>query len=324
MDGGLSTADVVAWLGRWVMLAGITISVGAVSCRLLLGMVGQPLEPLPDRARRAASLGMWASFAVLPAALVRLGTEVMDLADPGQTWSDWVHLAGTVLSHTHWGLVWVVHVAIAVVGSAAFARARTGSRRAWTAAGVCAVALAATPAFAGHAAAVEHHRAIVMTADVLHVLGAGAWIGTLCVLASVTLWSEPRSPGRRRAPEEWGADIAGLIRAFSPVALTSAAVMAVTGSVAAWTHLDRVASLWQSGYGRALLVKLALVALVLAAGAYNWQRGTPGLTAPGGGGVRAFTRSVSVEIALGMLVLVVTAVLVGMPMPMPMTMPMAH
>jgi putative copper export protein len=320
MDGGLSAADVVAWFGRWVMLTGITLSVGAVSCRLLLGMVGQPLEPLPDRARRAASFGMWASLAVVPAALVRLGTQVISLSDPGQTWSDWAHLAGTVLGRTHWGLVWMVHVAVAVMTSVAFSIARTGSRRAWIAAGISAVGLAATPAFSGHAAAVEHHLAIVMTADVLHVLGAGAWIGTLCVLASVTLRSEPRVPGHRRAPEEWGADIAGLVRAFSPVALTSAAIMAVTGSVAAWTHLDKVASLWQSPYGQALLVKLALVALVLAAGAYNWQRGTPGLTVPGGSGVRAFTRSVSVEITLGMLVLIATAVLVAMPTPMDMPM----
>lgn len=320
MDGGLAAADVVAWVGRWVMLTGITVAVGAVSCRLLLGLVGQPLEPLPDRARRAASMGMWASLAVVPAALVRLGTEVIELSDPGQTWSDWAHLVGTVLGHTHWGLVWMVHVAVAVSASTAFVRARTGSRLAWIAAGICVAALAATPAFAGHAAAVEHHRAVVMTADVLHVLGAGAWIGTLFVLASVTLRSEPRGAGRRRAPEEWGADIAGLVRAFSPVALTSAAIMAATGSVAAWTHLDTLASLWQSAYGRALLVKLSLVALVLAAGAYNWQRGTPGLTAPGGGGVRAFTRSVSVEIGLGMLVLVATAVLIAMPMPMDMPM----
>lgn len=318
MVAGLSAADVVAWFGRWLMLTGITVAVGAVSCRLLLGMVGQPLEPLPDRARRAASLGMWASLVVLPAAVVRLGTEVLELSDPGQTWSDWTHLTATVLGHTHWGLVWIVHVVVAVVASVAFARARTGSHGAWTVAGIGAIALAASPAFAGHAAAVEHHRAIVMTADVLHVLGAGVWIGTLFVLANVTLLSEPRSPGRRRAPEEWGADIAGLVRAFSPVALTSAAIMAVTGTIAAWTHLNTLASLWQSGYGRALLVKLGLVTLVLAAGAYNWQRGTPGLTAPGGGGVRAFSRSASVEIALGMLVLVATAVLIAMPMTMPM------
>jgi putative copper export protein len=282
-------------------------------------MAGQPYEPLPDRARRSAALGMWAAVALLPAAVIRLGTEVMELADPGLSFSDWVHLVVAMAAHTHWGAVWIVHVAIAVAAIIAFAIARSGSKRAWTAAGLSAVALAATPAFAGHAASVEQHRALVMTADVLHVLGAGTWMGTLAVLAAVTLRSDPGTP-KRRAPEEWGADIAGLVGAFSPVAMTSAATLAITGTIAAWNHLDTVSSLWRSGYGRTLLIKLALVGLVLLAGAYNWQRGTPRLTAPGQDGVRAFTRSVSVEIGFGMLVLAVTAILVAMPLPMPMPM----
>jgi putative copper export protein len=305
------------------MLAGITIALGAVSCRLLLGMAGQPYEPLPDRARRSATLGMWAALALLPAAVVRLGTEVMALADPGQSFSDWVHLVVAVAAHTHWGAVWIVHVAIAVLAIIAFAIARAGSKQAWALAGLMVVALAATPAFAGHAASVEQHRTLVVTADVLHVLGAGTWMGTLAVLAAVTLRSAARAP-RRMAPEEWGADIAGLVRAFSPVALTSAAVLAITGTIAAWNHLDTVSSLWRSGYGRTLLVKLTLVGLVLLAGAYNWQRGTPRLTTPGQEGVRAFTRSASIEIGLGMLVLAVTAILVAMPLPMPMPMPMGQ
>jgi copper transport protein len=297
------------------MLAGITIALGAISCRLLLGMAGQPYEPLPDRVRRSATLGMWAALALLPAAVVRLGTEVMDLADPGQSFSDWVHLVVAMAAHTHWGAVWIVHVAIAVAAIIAFAIARSGSTRAWAVAGLSAVGLAATLAFAGHAASVEQHRALVVTADVLHVLGAGTWMGTLAVLAAVTLRSDAR---KRTAPEEWGADIAGLVRAFSPVALTSAATLAITGTIAAWNHLDTVSSLWRSGYGRTLLIKVTLVGLVLLAGAYNWQRGTPRLTAPGQAGVRAFTRSASVEIGLGMLVLAITAVLVAMPLPMPM------
>ncbi len=319
MAGGLSAADVVAWAARWVMLAGITISLGAVSCRLLLGMAGQPYEPLPDRARRSATIGMWAALALLPAAVGRLGTEVMDLADPGQSWSDWVHLVVAMAMHTHWGTVWFVHVALAVAAAVAFAIARSGSHRAWTVAGLLAAGLAATPAFAGHAASIEQHRAIVVTADVLHVLCAGTWMGTLVVLAAVTLRTDARTP-KRRAPEAWGTDIAGLVRAFSPVALASAGILAITGTIAAWNHLDTLSSLWQSGYGRTLLIKLSLVGLVLLAGAYNWQRGTPRLTAPGQDGVRAFTRSASVEIGLGMLVLAVTAILVAMPLPMSMPM----
>jgi putative copper export protein len=309
---GPTTADVVAAIGRWVMLGGITLVLGAVSCRLLLAMVGAPLQPAPDRARRVATWGLGAAIVLLPAALVRLAGQLLSLGDPGQSLAEWSQLLVAVVAHTNWGRIWLAQVALAAAGTVAFARARQGSRVAWTLAGVAALGLAVTPALSGHAIGVDHHRAVVVTADALHVVAAGTWLGTLCVLAGVMLRASGQP--RRRAPQEWGAEIAGLVRAFSPVALASAGVIGLTGLVAAWVHLDTVASLWETGYGRTLMVKLGLVGLMLAAGAYNWQRSTPRLTAPGG--VYTFTRAVSIELTVGTLILLATAVLTAMPLPM--------
>ena len=311
----MSVADVLAAAGRWGMLVGITIVVGAVSCRLLLAVIGQPLKPGPDRGRRAAAWGLSAACLLVASAALRLAGQTMSLADPGQTPAEWRHLYVSVIAHTNWGHVWLAQIALAMVAASAFAGVRRGSLEgataAWSVAGVAALGLAITPALAGHAIGVDRYRAVVVVADSLHVVAASSWLGTLCVLAGVMLrgTTEPH----RRSAQDWAGDIAGLVRAFSPMAMCAAAVVATTGVLSAYVHLDAVSSLWRTAYGLTLLLKLALVALVLAAGAYNWRRGTPGMTTPGG--VGRFTRSVSVELTLGALVLLVTAVLIGLPLP---------
>jgi putative copper export protein len=84
--------------------------------------------------------------------------------------------------------------------------------------------------------------------------------------------------------------------------------------MAAWFHLGSVGALTTSAYGRTLLVKLALLALVVATGAYNWRRVRPNLV--DGCGARRLRRSAWVELAVGAAVLAVTAVLVATPLPM--------
>jgi putative copper resistance protein D len=311
VSDSVSVADVLAAAGRWGMLVGITIVVGAVSCRLLLAMIGQPLQPGPDRDRRAAAWGLSAACVLVLSAALRLVGQAISLADPGQTPAEWRHLYVSVIAHTNWGHVWLAQIALALIAAAAFADVRRGSRMAWVVAGGAAVGLAITPALAGHAIGVDRYRAAIVAADALHVIAASSWLGTLCVLAGAML---PGVAGpQRRSAQDWAADIAALVRAFSPAALGAAAVVAATGVLSAYVHLDAVSSLWRTTYGQALVLKLTLVVLVLAAGAYNWRRGTPGLTTPGG--VRRFTRSVSVELTLGALVLLATAVLIGLPLP---------
>jgi putative copper export protein len=101
------------------------------------------------------------------------------------------------------------------------------------------------------------------------------------------------------------------VNAYSPWALAFAATVVVTGAASAWLHLDAPAALWSTAYGRTLLVKLALLAPVLALGAYNWRRVRPALH--DAAGVARLRRSAAAELAIGALVLAVTAVLVATP-----------
>jgi putative copper export protein len=93
------------------------------------------------------------------------------------------------------------------------------------------------------------------------------------------------------------------LQMFSPVALASAAVIAATGTFAAWLHLPRTADLWTTPYGRLLSIKLLVFASIIAFGAHNWRRATPRMGASGD--ARAIRRTILAElIATGILILV--------------------
>src|SRR5690606_35381767 len=123
----------------------------------------------------------------------------------------------------------------------------------------------------------------------------------------------------RQLPKgERGAGVADLVNAFSPADLAFTAIVAVTGVFSAWLHLDAVSALWQSDYGRTLLIKLAVLSVVAATAAYNWLRVKPALGSNEGG--VDIRRSATVELAIGALVIAVTALLVATPTPVERTM----
>jgi putative copper export protein len=104
--------------------------------------------------------------------------------------------------------------------------------------------------------------------------------------------------------------IAALVNSFSSVAIGSVAIVVVTGVVASWVHLDRISALWQTLYGRVLLLKLGLVASTLLLGAYNFRRVQPQLVRQEG--AARLRKSASLELGFGLLILLVTAWLTGL------------
>jgi putative copper export protein len=144
----------------------------------------------------------------------------------------------------------------------------------------------------------------------IHVFAASMWIGTLIVLvaAGITAVLGDTMQSAERAPA-----IALLVNRFSTIALWSAGVLLLTGVITAWKHLGQISALWTSIYGRTLLVKLCLVAVVFTLGAYNNRRLKPSLDTVEAG--RRLARSATLEVAFAALVLIVTAVLVNLPAP---------
>lgn len=176
----------------------------------------------------------------------------------------------------------------------------------------CAVAggaaIAIGLALSGHQAASPLGMAGVAI-DALHVAGTAGWIGTLGTLvfaALVPLAGNTMSH----------AGVAVLLRRFSRVVLVSAAIGGSSGVVLAAVNVGSFSGLWGGGYGRVLLLKLGVLSLVAATGAYNWRRVVPALGSEGA--TRALRRSASAEAVIALLVIAVTSVLVATP---PVTMP---
>ena len=305
-DAGSPLYAAVRWLGFVAMLGVIgTIGFGAFvlpAAHHRLPVPALAADRAGDRLRR---LGMMAAAALLVASGLRLVAQ--SVAMNGAAAFDGGQLA-TVLGGTLWGTAWMIQTAAAFLALAGFALVgRHGAG--WAPAGVAAVAIAGSAALSGHAAAVAGRTGLAVAAHAVHVLAAGGWLGTLLALTIVGL---PVALGAERG--ERGRAAAAMVNAFSPLALTCAAILALTGALSGWLHLGSLGALATSAYGRTLLIKLALVALVAAAGAYNWRRLRPALGDEQG--AERLRRSARVELAIGALVLAVTAVLVATATPM--------
>lgn len=256
---------------------------------------------------RGAWLGAAAAAALLVLAVVRLFAQ--SVAMHGAARAREAPLLSTLVTGTIWGWGWLLQVggaSLALLGFMGLRRARSWG---WPVAGIGVLALAVTPALSGHAASAPRWIPLAVTADTLHVIGAGGWLGSLLMVLAVGI------PAVLTLGEEHRARaVADLVNAFSPTALIFAGLAAATGVFAAWLHLDGLTNLWTSGYGRVLLLKLAVLSVVAATGAYNWLRVRPALGGPEG--AARIRRSSTVEVMVGALVLLVTAVLVATPTPL--------
>ena len=262
---------------------------------------------LDRAARRAAWLGVGAAFLLLIAAVARLYAE--SYAVYGATGDAGMQQMRAMLGHTVWGWGWIAQAAAALIALLLLiSLTRTSTRGKWMAAALAIAALAFTPALSGHAAASPHLAALAILIDGVHVIGAGGWLGTLLVVVLVGI-----PVGLTLGTAQRGRAIADLVNAFSPLALTFAGLTAVTGIANAWLRLGTLPALWESTYGRTLIVKLAILSLVIAVGAYNWRRARPALGDEAG--ARRIRRSATVELTIGLAVILVTAVLVATPTP---------
>src|SRR5262249_34562139 len=203
---------------------------------------------------------------------------------------------------TRFGLTYEIGGIVAVVGATMSAIALV-DRRFGRGAFVCALALLPIPSVAGHALDPgQWPRPLEVAADVLHVGAAAVWIGGLLALAVALARAS-----RRLSPEQRPRFTAVLVPRLSSLALVSVLVIAATGLIRALSELSAVSQLWSTGYGRALLVKTALLLAVVALGWVNRSRLVPRL------GLGALRRNVVAELVL--LAGVVTAGALPAPLP---------
>ena len=190
-----------------------------------------------------------------------------------------------VVFDSRWGGRWQWQFA-ASVAALALAALRALPRGAWIGPAMAALAAATATPLLGHGASTSWQH-LTHTA---HLAVTGAWLGTVCVLALAS-----------RGRDADLAAIGGPIARFSPLALSCAALAAVSGTVLAVTYVGTFVDLVGSPYGRWLLLKLAAIAVVGGCGYVNWRR-TRGGQAPSPGWLQA-------EALGAVLTAVVTAIL---------------
>jgi copper transport protein len=170
---------------------------------------------------------------------------------------------------------------------------RTAERTAYV---VAALVVVASFTVVGHPQATEPRHLLVLS-QAVHVVAASVWFGGVALLAVEI--QQQRSRGTARASAE-------TVARFSVLAGTCVGLVGLTGAVLASSQLTSLGAVASTGYGRALAVKLSLVAVVVAMGAYNHFRLVPGVV--GRDEARAWRRlahTAAVEsfvIAVGVLV----------------------
>jgi copper transport protein len=156
-----------------------------------------------------------------------------------------------------------------------------------------AAAVLVLPGAIGHAGQTAP-RGLAVALDWLHVVSGSLWIGGLTGL--LVLWfSLPRA---KRV-----AGLAVCVPRFSNVAFVSVLVLLGTGVGASVLHLPVLAALWETSYGKAILVKAGILLAAMLVASVNLLRTKPGLaradTADASAGLLRWLVSAEVLLVVG-------------------------
>ena len=161
------------------------------------------------------------------------------------------------------------------------------------------------PALAGHAGQ-KSPRGLSLPLDAAHLGAAGIWLGGL--IGIVIFWLTVGRAARAAA-------LALVVPRFSLVAFGSVLLLIGTGIGQSLLELPTLATLWQTSYGKALLVKIALLAAALVLAAVNLARTKPRLQAGDADAPLLLRRLVQGEILFVAAALFAAGVLASLPPP---------
>jgi copper transport protein len=312
-EGAAGRGSLAAFLlvfGRGLHLVGLTLALGALALGLLIG-----LAP-PGTERPIARTGAAGALLLLSAAPLMLFAQTA--ATQGSLAGGFSHAAVAEVLHTQWANFWLARLVAAVVLAVVMLRAAGGrppGRRLVTVALASALLLLLATSANGHALTTDPVW-LSVAVDSIHLAATAAWLGGGIGLAAL-VWS-----GRRRT-EGQGALTTTLTRVtprFSALAVGCVQILIVTGLYQTWAHVSAPALLTGTDYGRTLLVKVGVFALIAAPAGINRFVMKPRLVgamelppAEQGALVRRFGRLVALEGALGGLVLGAAALLTTLP-----------
>ncbi|WP_235679065.1 copper resistance CopC/CopD family protein [Aquibium microcysteis] len=264
----------LVWASKLLLTAGIAFGIGGVFALSWFGT------------GRDVGRGVAAGFVVagMIAAVLAVGAQGLDaLAKPVTSLlhpTVWLTGLDTSFGRTALGLLVAsaaAMVAIVLPGPAGRAPAL-----------IALLGAGAAVAASGHAGSAEPQW-LTRPMVALHVATMAAWIGALMPLGLAL-----------RAGGEAATVLLGRFSRSIPWLLV---VLVASGGVLAFIQVQTPAALVTTAYGRVLLVKLALVALLLVLAAFNRWRLTPAAARDDAAARRALLRAIVAELLLAVLIL---------------------
>jgi copper transport protein len=236
-------------VARWALFGALALLIGPLALRLVVLREGVP----PALERRFHLVTTVAAFAVVDVGIVAFlirASNALQLPFGDLLYGDLQPFA----EKTRFGVAFLVMTVgfalVAALLSLAWVFDRVDLRRA--ALGLSLVLAAGLP-LSGHQATEPNATVVSELADWVHLVAACVWVGGLVTLAFL-VW--PSAPAVRRAA----------FLGFSRLAVWLVAALVLAGGYLALVRLPELSDLWSTGYGRLLLLKLALAALALAWG----------------------------------------------------------
>jgi putative copper resistance protein D len=233
------------------------------------------------------------------AALVWLVAQAAFMAE-AESIADAAAAVWPVMTATHFGHGLCGRLLLLVLSALALGDGSQGGRRALAA--VTAGSALILQTWSTHAAAAEGmDRIVLLGAESLHLLAAGAWLGSLAPLF-IAVGALAPDQGARAAHR------------FSPLGMLCVALLTGTALAQSWILIGGLPGLLGTDYGRVALVKLALLLVLLALAAANRFRYAPAM----GGAAdavakRGLRRSIAVETAVGLVAVFAASLLADLP-----------
>ncbi|MFN0181802.1 MAG: copper resistance D family protein [Gemmatimonadales bacterium] len=298
-DGSFLLYAAARWLGYLAAFA--IIGVATLRRAVLPRTSASPATTSP--LHQVGRLGLVALAVSLGARLYFQTRSLLDPEDPVTA-----EFVGLVLE-SRWGHGWLAQATAAVAAflTWTWVGRRPTSALASGSALVAAGAIAVAAPFTGHAVGLAGAPWYAPLLDLAHFGAGAAWLGTLAMLVVVL-----RTSAAGAALPGGAGGARGLVEAFSPVALTAGVIAMASGGILAFTYLGGIAPLFETVYGRMVLIKLGAIGVTAGLGAYNWRSVLPRLRA---GAPAPVLQTATAEAIVGAIILACSAVLVSLPAP---------